>query len=296
MSDCKSADQFALHDGQRGTKHDQPAICLTRECRNAALYLAGVAHADWTHLHAERRCHGLDGARLTDSGGYGGIPKHSHPRHVGRDLLEQLQPFPASAEFLPHGKAGGVAARARQALDEAGVDRIRDLYKYDRHRATRLLQRRHRAGAGGLDDVRREGDQFRRVSATALDIRCSKAVVNPDVTAVCPSQLLQSLQQRPHARLCLRIVLRQVHQHADAPHPLSLLRLRPEWPCRRRASEQRNELAASHSITSSASASSDGGTVRPSALAVLRLMTRSYLVGACTGRSPGLVPLRMWST
>src|SRR4051812_48659875 len=38
-----------------------------------------------------------------------------------------------------------------------------------------------------------------------------------------------------------------------------------------------------YSITSSARASNVGGTVRPSALAVLRLITSSYLVGACTG-------------
>ena len=42
-----------------------------------------------------------------------------------------------------------------------------------------------------------------------------------------------------------------------------------------------------YSITSSARASSVGGTSRPSALAVLRLITRSYLVGACAGRSAG---------
>ena len=48
----------------------------------------------------------------------------------------------------------------------------------------------------------------------------------------------------------------------------------------RRAAEQRDELAPSHSITSSARASSVGGTSRPSALAVLRLMTSSNLVGA----------------
>ena len=35
------------------------------------------------------------------------------------------------------------------------------------------------------------------------------------------------------------------------------------------------------------------GTSRPSTLAVLRLITVSYLVGACTGRSPGFSPLRM---
>ena len=39
-----------------------------------------------------------------------------------------------------------------------------------------------------------------------------------------------------------------------------------------------------------------GGTSRPSALAVLRLITNSYLVGACTGRSAGFSPLRMRST
>jgi len=43
----------------------------------------------------------------------------------------------------------------------------------------------------------------------------------------------------------------------------------------------------SYSISSSAATSSVCGTVRPSALAVLRLMTRSNLVGSCTGRSAG---------
>src|SRR5262245_693533 len=51
-----------------------------------------------------------------------------------------------------------------------------------------------------------------------------------------------------------------------------------------------------HSITSSARASSVGGTSRPSALAVLRLMTSSNFVGACTGRSAGFSPLNMRST
>ena len=48
-----------------------------------------------------------------------------------------------------------------------------------------------------------------------------------------------------------------------------------------------------HSITSSARASSDGGTVRPSILAVWALMTSSNLVDCTTGKSAGLAPLRM---
>ena len=51
-----------------------------------------------------------------------------------------------------------------------------------------------------------------------------------------------------------------------------------------------------YSITSSARTSKGGGTVRPSAFAVLRLMTRSNLVGCSTGRSPALAPLRILST
>src|SRR5262249_42882489 len=37
-------------------------------------------------------------------------------------------------------------------------------------------------------------------------------------------------------------------------------------------------------------------TRRSSALAVLRLITSSYLVGACTGKSAGFAPLRIRST
>src|SRR5262249_47521908 len=53
-------------------------------------------------------------------------------------------------------------------------------------------------------------------------------------------------------------------------------------PCRR-AAEERDELSPPHSITSSAVASRVVGMVRPRAFAVLRLMTNSYLDGACTG-------------
>src|SRR5262245_35757580 len=48
-----------------------------------------------------------------------------------------------------------------------------------------------------------------------------------------------------------------------------------------------------YSITSLARASTDTGTSMPSDFAVLRLISSSYLVGACTGRSAGFSPLRM---
>src|SRR3954453_18868987 len=45
-----------------------------------------------------------------------------------------------------------------------------------------------------------------------------------------------------------------------------------------------------HSITSSARARIEGGMVRPSALAVFRLMTSWYLEACSTGRSAGFAP------
>src|SRR5262249_41153283 len=95
---------------------------------------------------------------------------------------------------------------------------------------------------------------------------------------------------------CCRRVVEGRPQDAQSNEPVRLLRARGERPRGRCAAEQRDELAAHHSITSSARASSVGGTVRPSAFAVLRLITSSYLVGACTGRSAGFSPLRMRST
>src|SRR5262249_1811622 len=54
--------------------------------------------------------------------------------------------------------------------------------------------------------------------------------------------------------------------------------------------------AAPHSITSSAPCGRNQGTSRPSAFAVLRLMTNSNLVGLSIGRSCGFAPFKILST
>src|SRR3974390_2017795 len=102
--------------------------------------------------------------------------------------------------------------------------------------------------------------------------------------------------ERPNPGLKIPVVCSCGNEDADAPDPFGLLRPYYERPRRRRAAEKRDELAPPHSITSSARASTDGGIVRPRAFAVLRLMTSSYLVGTCTGRSTGFSPFRMRST
>src|SRR5262249_31121700 len=78
---------------------------------------------------------------------------------------------------------------------------------------------------------------------------------------------------------------------------IALLRARRDRPHRRRgAAKQREELAALHSITSSARTRMVSGMVNPIALAVFRLSTSSNLVTCSTGRSAGFAPLRMRST
>src|SRR5262249_54292978 len=90
-----------------------------------------------------------------------------------------------------------------------------------------------------------------------------------------------------HEFLAIWIVVRG--SRSDVSHVRGFaqpLRPRRERP-RCRAAEQGDELAAFHSITSSAAASSVVGTVMPSILAVCPLMTNSNLVDCTTGRSAG---------
>src|SRR5262245_54799350 len=108
---------------QRAASHDQAVTRVARESRDGALDLAGVAYIDWGHLHAERRRKRLDRADLTLARGSGRIAKDCYACHARRDFLEQLQPFSADVVFELH-KFGRVAARPRQAVDEAGADRI----------------------------------------------------------------------------------------------------------------------------------------------------------------------------
>src|SRR5215510_14602582 len=129
----------------------------------------------------------------------------------------------------------------------------------------------------------------------AVGIAIAPSIVDPNIAILHPSQLLQTFLEGCRPSPDLGIALVQRHQHADAPHPFALLRARRERP-RRRAAVQRHELAPLHSITSSARASSVGGTSMPSAFAVVRLTTSSNLVGCSTGRSAGFAPRRILST
>src|SRR5262249_38943433 len=133
-------------------------------------------------------------------------------------------------------------------------------------------------------------DELCRIGAQLIAITRRPTIVDSDVAAIDPTQFLQARPERRNIGLPSGVALGESHQHADPPHPLALLRACRERP-RRRSAEKRDELAAlHHSITSSDSASNLSGISRPSAFAVLRLITNSNLVGCSTGKSAGLAP------
>src|SRR5262249_34034671 len=119
-----------------------------------------------------------------------------------------------------------------------------------------------------------------------------KAVFDGHVLAFNVAGFLEALLER--GDLLAQRSARSSAQESNHGHH-RLLRARRARP-RCRAAEQCDEIAARHSITSSARDRNDSGIVRPSGLAVVRLMTRSNLVGCSTGMSPGFVPRRILST
>src|SRR5262245_12078800 len=107
------------------------------------------------------------------------------------------------------------------------------------------------------------------------------AIFNCDVPTLDIAGLVQTYA-KSGSTACVRLQ-RSSAEKANHRHR-RLLRARRHRPADRRAPGQRDELALVHSITSSARASSVGGTSRPSALAVLKLIASWYLVGAWTHR------------
>src|SRR5262245_59772724 len=115
-----------------------------------------------------------------------------------------------------------------------------------------------------------------------------KAGLKDEVTTFDVADSTHSLAENDHVRIW-RGGRRQI---ANTRRLDGLLRARRERPRNCRSADERDELAPPHSITSSAVASSDCGTVRPSIVAVWALTTSSNLLDCTTGKSPGLAPWR----
>src|SRR5262249_45727697 len=148
--------------------------------------------------------------------------------------------------------------------------------EHDRHRG-RCRFGGKRSGSIRDDHSRLEADQISQKTRQPIISPFGPALLDRDVAPVDKASLAQALAKRSHYVIKGR--RRCVAKKADDRHR-RLLRLRHERP-RRRAANQRDELAAlhlrGHSITSSASESRLSEILMPSAFAVLRLITVSNL-------------------
>jgi len=71
------------------------------------------------------------------------------------------------------------------------------------------------------------------------------ASVNPNVAALRPPELLESVPECRDIALCLRVAFGKAHQHTDPPDGVGLLRAHRKRPRRRRAAKRYNELSSS---------------------------------------------------
>src|SRR5262249_1758547 len=98
----------------------------------------------------------------------------------------------------------------------------------------------------GYDHVRRERRQLCCVPANFIGFGRGPARVDLHVAADAPAGLLETLQERAEAGLKFPIVRSRGQENANEARLLALLRARSDRPRRRRAAEQRDELAPLH--------------------------------------------------
>jgi hypothetical protein len=70
--------------------------------------------------------------------------------------------------------------------------------------------------------------QFPDIGSHTIGINSAIAKVDAQVAAFVPSQLAQLLDEGCHIGLAIRLSRRVVHEHANPPHAVALLRLRRE--------------------------------------------------------------------
>src|SRR5215831_6074407 len=201
----------------------------------------------------------------------------ARPRRPGTTSCNSSSRLSATSVFwsdnpvtLPPGR-GRLATRPLPMGSPATAKTNRD------HRCG-LLSRRNGGSSIGDDNVDVEPNELSCQFGIALAASLRIPIFNREIATFDPAELAQPLHKSSDPLTFSR--RRSGPQVPDDRQLPRLLPARCKGPRDSRA-EQRDELAAPHhhSITSSASASTVGGIVRPSALAVLRLITSSNLVG-----------------
>jgi hypothetical protein len=221
------------------------------------------------------------------------VPQHRELREDRQRLAQELQAFRGEIGKVEE-DPGDVAARTREARGPPVGNRIGlEVHGDDRDRARGGLRRMDRGRAHRADRLGTEADELRCHRRQLIEALVRHTGDDLDLDFAPRARPGEALAERddPH----VHIFGLPGMQEADPPFAP---RLGPgaKRPGERCPAEKRDELPAPHSMTSSARSTSRGGTSRPSAFAVLRLITSSNFSGWMTGRSAGFSPFRMRPT
>src|SRR6516164_4986161 len=158
-----------------------------------------------------------------------------------------------------------------KARDQAELDRINAHPKDDRNCLGRCFSGKNRRrvdrGDHGYLATNQLGSQGRQLVIVSV----GPPIFDRHIPAFVITGSTEAATECLH-KVCCCAGRRGVHVANDGHS--RLLRARRERPRGGRGADERDEVPSFHSITSSARASSVGGTSRPSALAVLRLIAR----------------------
>src|SRR5262245_16917157 len=225
-----------------------------------------VACVEDVNLQTECVCRRLNVSRLNLESRIVRVQEH-------RDQCSSRNQFAQKSEaFSPHHgneKAGPccVPAGPIKAGDEAKPDWVVAGNEDDRYRRCRRLGREPGVDAPGRrNDGHLTANQIGRQRRQSIVLTLRPAVIDRRILTFDVTAFLEALVE--YFNRIGGLGGRPAAQEPDHRHR-RLLRARRERP-RRSATNERNELAPFHSITSSASASNLSGIIKPSAFAVLK--------------------------
>src|SRR5947209_15404754 len=118
----------------------------------------------------------------------------------------------------------------RQVGHEPACDGIGNPGEHHRDGACSIQCCRHHRICGSKDYIRRKAYTFLRHVAHPLLAFACKAVLETDVAAIYPAEVLQGFSEGREVALPYFVILREAHNDADAPYPIALLAARGERP------------------------------------------------------------------
>src|SRR5262249_46885101 len=168
------------------------------------------------------------------------------PFEPGRDLREQLKPL-ASQRGFQAGEAGDVPPpRPSNRRAKAPATGAAPGGKTIRVGPVPPLAGTGPQGPVVTKIVGCQPDQLLGERPHPMDVPAAPPKADPHVAAIGPPQVRKRLSERGVAKLPLRIVFVERHEHADLPHALARLRPRRERPRDRRANQAANKFATPH--------------------------------------------------